>query len=376
MHFRIREVTDQRTMREFIILPESIYRNDSNFVPHLLSERIEFFSKRNPSFEHIEARYFLATGESNQPLGRVSAHIHQIHNKTNGGKTGFFGFFESVENIEVAGALMHAAENWLRSQGMTVIQGPYNFSTNDECGFLFDGYDRPPAILMTYSKAYYISFFEQLGYKKERDLLTFDYHYQGKLPEILTRFEERARFRNHITIRPINLREFDREIDTILNLYNSAWEMNWGFIPLTESEFRYMAGKIRKIMDPSLALIAEIEGKPVAFALSLPDYNELLMQTNGRLLPFGFLKILFGKRKIKKIRLILLGIVKGYRNRGIDISIYLQMFKNCRIRGYQSCEISWILEDNNQVIDAVHRIGGAPGKIYRIYGKSLQPELE
>jgi GNAT superfamily N-acetyltransferase len=369
--FTVTPVTSRRDLMAFIKYPLRLYRNDPCFVPHLLSERKEFFGPGNPLFEFTDVTYLLARDARGDVVGRVTAHINHRHNEFTGESTGFFGFFECAERLDVARALLQATDSWLGEKGMTVVRGPFNFSTNEECGFLVDGFDKPPVFMMPYTKPYYVAFVEELGYTHAKDLLAYDCTYQGHIPEHLERFSERARERMDIKIRKMDMSRFELEVETVFNIYNSAWERNWGFVPMTRGEFKYAAKGLKPIVDPAIALIAEKEGEPVGFSLSLPDYNKLLRTMKGRLLPFGFLHLLLGKRSINRVRVILLGIIPQYRNRGIDALLYYETFKRGLEKGYTSCEISWVLEDNVMMDRAARRMGAVPYKRYRIYEKKL-----
>ena len=368
----IRPVRSPADMRRFIRFPLELYRGDPNFVPHLTLERKQFFDPdKNPIFRFIEAEYLLAFDEAGELAGRISAHVNRRHNGYWNESAGCFGFFECVPRMEVAAALTDAAEQWLGGREIEVIRGPFNFSTNEECGFLAEGFDSPPNIMMPYTKPYYLEMMERQGYRKAKDLLALDYHYQGCVPEYLVRFSRRIRERTGVRVRSLDLDDFEAEIERALRVYNEAWQDNWGFVPMTEEQFRHMARELRPIIDPAVALIAEKDGEPVGFSLSLPDYNQILRRLNGRLLPFGWARLLLGRNTIDRIRVITLGVVEKYRNRAIDVLLYHDTFQNGNRQGYWSCEMSWILEDNAKMIRAMKRMGAEPYKTYRIYEKSL-----
>jgi GNAT superfamily N-acetyltransferase len=367
----LKPAESKRDMDAFIRFPLRHYSRDPFFVPHLLYERKKFFSASNPIFQFTEVTYFLARDEKGEVVGRVTAHINGRHNRHAGEKTGFFGFFECIEDQAAASVLMAAAEDALRARGMKVIRGPFNFSTNEECGFLVQGFDRPPSLMMPYTKPYYPDLMTRLGYSKTRDLLAYEYEYQGNIPDHLVRFSRRIRERKQIVIRSINMQRFVEDVETIFRIYNAAWSQNWGFVPVTEEEFRSTAKDLRSIVDPSIVLIAEKEGRPVGFSVTLPDYNVLLKRMNGRLFPFGFLHLLFGRKSIRRVRTLLLGVVAEYRLSGIDALLIYDTFEKGLSRGYRAGEMSWILEDNVLMRRPVERMGAAIGKVYRIYEKAL-----
>lgn len=372
MRFTVRPVASRRDLRDFIRFPMALYRDDPCFVPHLLAERKEFFDPlKNPLFEFTEVGYFLAHNGAGEVVGRVTAHINRRHNQHWNERTGFFGFFESIEDLEVARALMTAAEQWLRQRGMAAIRGPFNFSTNEECGFLAEGFGQLPAIMMTYTRRYYLDFMDRLGYTPVKDLLAYEMDSHGIEPEYLEKFSQRGQARTGVTIRTLDLRRFEAEVALAFQVYNDAWEENWGFVPMTDAEFRYAAKSLKLIIDPAVALLAEKDGRPVGFSLALPDINPLLRKLRGRLLPFGFVRLLLGRRRVDKVRVIVLGVVEEYRRRGIDVLLYHTTFRNGLPRGYTKCEMSWVLEENKLMRRALERMGGQQTKRYRIYQKSL-----
>jgi hypothetical protein len=225
--------------------------------------------------------------------------------------------------------------------------------------------------MMPYTKPYYPELMTRLGYNKARDLLAYEYEYKGSIPDHLVRFSERIRERKKVVIRPINMQRFAEDVETIFRIYNDAWSQNWGFVPVTEEEFRATAKDLKPIVDPAIVLIAEKEGRPVGFIVTLPDYNALLKKMGGRLFPFGFLHLVFGRRSIKRVRTLLMGVVAEHRLSGIDTLLVYDTFKRGLPKGYRGGEMSWILEDNVLMRRAIERMGAALGKVYRIYEKAL-----
>ena len=368
----IRAIATRRELGEFIRFPLRLYRGDPLYVPHLTWERKGFFNpKKNPLFEFTDVAYFLARDEPGNVVGRVTAHVNRRHNEFWDERTGFFGFFECVEDHEVAASLMEAAEGWLRGRGMERARGPFNFSTNEECGFLAEGFDRPPAIMMPYTRPYYLEFMDRLGYRPVQDLLAFECEYGEVMPEYVARLSRRVRERTGVVVRSLDMRDFEHEVAIAFGVYNSAWQRNWGFIPMTQAEFRYAARTLKPIIDPAIALIAEKDGQPVGFGLGLPDYNVVLKKMRGRLLPFGFLHALLGRRRIGWARLIILGVIDEYRRRGVDMLLYHGMFYNGLPKGYHGCEMGWVLADNEMMVRPIERMGGVASKRYRIFEKDL-----
>jgi len=368
----IQPVVSPKDMRRFIRFPLVLYRDDPLYVPHLLAERRTFFNPRkNPLFEFTDVRYFLALDGRGRVLGRVSAHVNRRHNEFWNERTGFFGFFECVQDMEPAAGLMQAAEAWLLAQGMDRARGPFNFSTNEECGFLAEGFDRPPAIMMPYTPPYYLDMMERLGYGRLKDLLALEYSYPGQIPERLARMSRRVQEHARVTVRCMDMRRFEEEVRKAFHVYNSAWQRNWGFVPMTEAEFRYMARCLKPVIDPAVALMVEKDGRIVAFSLALPDWNVLLRKMHGRLLPFGWIHALAGRRRISNVRVLTLGVIQEYRRSGIDALLYYKTFENGLPHGYRSCEMGWMLEDNEMIIRPMERMGAAVTKRYRIFEKAL-----
>ncbi len=371
MQINILPVSSRNQMKKFIRFPLSLYHDDPYYVPPLLWERKKFFSSANPLFNFTEVAYFLAQENTGKVLGRVTAHINRNHNHFTGEKTGFFGFFECINDIKVAEALMAAAEDWLRQKGMSSIRGPFNFSTNEECGFLAQGFDRLPMIMMPYTRPYYLDFMTHLQYTTAKDLLAYEYTIPGRIPEYLERFSRQVQRRTGVTVRTMDMNRFDEDVATAFQIYNSAWEKNWGFVPVTAAEFEYAARELRPIIDPSMVLFAQQNHQPVAFSFSLPDYNILLKKIRGRLFPTGFFHFLFGRRAIHQVRVALLGILRSHQRRGIDVLLYYHNFRNGLAKGYFKGEMSWVLNDNVLMKRALERMGAKVSKIYRIYEKPL-----
>jgi hypothetical protein len=252
--------------------------------------------------------------------------------------------------------------------------GPGNPSTNDECGVLVDGFDTPPMIMMAHSRPYYDSLLKRCGLGKAKDLLAFLIKADG-VPERLVRGAAVARKRNpDIRVRPMNPRRFADEIDAFLTVYNGAWEKNWGFVPMTDAEVHHMAKQLKPVVDPVLVRIAEHDGRPVGFAMALPDFNQAIRHANGRLFPFGLLKILWHRRNLGRARIVALGILKEYRHSGLDVILYRDMFMDGYAKGYHVGEASWVLEDNVAMIRPLEYMGARPYKRYRLYQAPVDPE--
>ncbi|MFQ6617789.1 MAG: N-acetyltransferase [Fidelibacterota bacterium] len=370
MSVRLIKVEDKKGLNRFIKFAWKIYKGDPYWVPPLISEQKKFFNPSvNPFFQHSEVDFFLV--EKNGELsGRIAAILNRNHNEFQGERTGFFGFFESVNDREVSDTLFDAAAEWLKKRGMEVMRGPMNFSTNDECGLLVEGFNSSPVIMMTYNPPYYSELIENYGFKKAKDLYAYMID-NPEPPEKLVRGVELIKRKKNISLRNVNLKKFDEEVEVIHDIYNSAWEKNWGFIPMTDDEFYYLAKNLKTIVNPELAFIAEVNGLPAGFSLAIPNVNEALIKINGRLFPSGFIKLLWYFKKIKSLRIITMGVKKEFRFMGIDALFYLETFRAGVRRGYKWAEMSWILEDNLMMIRALEDLNARRYKTYRIYDLPL-----
>jgi len=359
----------------FIRMVYPLYQGDSNWVPPLEMERKDFLDrKKNPFFDFGDVELFLAR-RGEQVVGRIAAVKDPHYNEFHGTNEGFFGLFECINDAGVARALFDAASKWLRAQGFGKVLGPMNFSTNHEVGLLVDGFERPPAIMTTYNPPYYATLIEANGFTKAKDLWSFELSSSVQPPEKVARIAEKIRTREGVTVRSVDLKKFEEEVRLIKGIYNAAWEKNWGFVPMTEREFDHLARDMKQIVRPELLLIAEVKGEPVAFSMTIPDANEALKAANGRLttfgLPIGLAKLLLASRKIRRLRLITLGIKEGYRRRGLDAILYLDTLRTAHQLGYEGGEISWTLEDNHLVNRAIESMGGKRSKTHRVYERAL-----
>jgi GNAT superfamily N-acetyltransferase len=359
------------SLREFVQLPWRVNRGDPHWVPPLRkSVRTLLDRDRHPFHRHAEVEYFLAR-RGGEPVGRVAAIVNHLHNEFHEERTGFFGFFEVLEDAEAAAALLESAAAWLRGRGMDRMRGPTSFSTNEEVGVLVEGFDAPPTVLMTHNPPYYGSLLERAGLRKEKDLLAY-WHQGGQPTERLLRGSERIAARAGVRIRTLDLKRFREEVELIQEIYNSAWARNWGFVPMTEAEIAFMARELRPVVDPDLCLFAEVEGKAVGFSLALPDVNQALRKLpSGRLLPFGWLRLLRELRRIRVFRVITLGLRPGYQHSGIGAGLYLRTWSEGLRKGYQGAEASWILQDNLEMVQAIEKMGWKEYKRYRIYERPL-----
>jgi hypothetical protein len=360
-----------KDLHRFVTLPWSLNEGDPHWVPPLIGETKKFFDRSHPFFEHGNIRPYLAR-KNGRVVGRIASIRNRAHEEFHDEAMGFFGFFESEDDSDIARALLEPVRRDLAAEGLQAMMGPVNPSTNEECGVLVDGFDTPPMIMMTHNPPYYDALLTGAGLAKAKDLLAYYLRPDG-IPERLERGAALARRRlKGVEVRGLDKRRFKREIETFLEVYNQAWERNWGFVPMTRAEVDHMAKQLKQIIDPGLVRIAEKEGQPVAFALGMPDINVALRHANGRLFPLGLAKILWHSRRISRLRILALGLVDGYRRTGLDVVMYHEIFRYGLEHGYREGEFSWILEDNLPMRRPLDVMGAHPYKTYRLY-QSLLP---
>lgn len=370
MPITVRPADGRRDFGRFVDLPWSLYRDDPRWVPPLRRDVADLFdARKNPFFEHAEVRPFLAEN-AGRVVGRIAAIVNRAHNAFHGDRVGFFGFFECEDDVPAARALFGAAAEWAGARGMTALRGPMNFSTNDDCGSLILGFDTAPMIMMPHNPPYHARLYEECGFAKEKDLLAYHLTVAG-MPERLARGAEAIRRRRKIAVRPLRMREFGREVERIWEVYNDAWERNWGFVPMTRAEMLHMAAQLRPAVDPAFAQFAEIDGETVGFGVALPDWNLALAHANGRLFPFGAVAIWWHSRRIRQVRVLTLGLRKGARFSGADTLMIAAMFESAAKKGVTAAEMSWVLEDNTAMRQPIERLGGRVYKTYRVYEKPL-----
>lgn len=373
----IRPVRTRRELKRFVRVPFRLHRDSPQWVAPLVFERMRFLDRgRNPYFEHAEAECFLAERDG-EPVGRISAQVDERWDEFQGGRDGMFGFFETVEDREVAAALLGAAEGWLRERGRERILGPMDFTTNDEVGILIEGHELRPMILQPWHPPYYRGLIEGLGYGKAVDLLMW-FLGLGELkegdrfaPEIHAAAEKALR-EEGVTIRNMRKREMADEVRRFMEVYNEAWGKNWGFVPVTDAEVEFQAKSLKQVLDEDWAFIAEKDGVPVGAGLTLPDINQVLAKLNGRLLPLGWLRFLLGRRRIDRVRVFALGVKHELRHSGVAAGLYLKNLEAASPDGIPGGETGWILETNEAMNRAMEGMGGRIVKRYRVYEKALE----
>lgn len=369
----VRPVVSRADRARFIDMQWRIYADDPNWVPPLrMAVRDLLNPSRHPFHQHAEVQCFLALRDGDV-VGRICAVVNHRSNEFHDERVGTFGLFETIDDEDVARVLLDTAAGWLRERGMHVMRGPMNLSTNDELyspGVLIEGFDSPPLVMMAHTPRYYQKLLEGNGLQKARDLISY-WVDAPEPPPRLQRMYDRLTRMDGVRIRTIDMSRLDDEIDLILQIYNSAWERNWGFVPMTDAEFDHLAKSFRPVVEPRLCVIAEVDGRAVGFALTLPDYHQVLKRLNGRLLPFGLIKFLWYRRKIDAARVLTLGLRPDYRRRGLDAMMIVRIWEQAVQLGYAQGECSWILEDNWDMRRGIERVGGQVYKTYRIYEKAL-----
>lgn len=364
----IKPVRTKKEFMQFIKLQWKIYAGDPHWVPPLLMDRIKILSKeKNPFFQHAEMEMFLAE-KNGELVGRIAAIKNDIHLQYHDDNAGFFGFFECINDQEVANALFDASKAWLKTKGLSIMRGPASPSSNDEWGMLLEGFDDSPRLLMTYNPEYYIKLCENYGLTKSKDLYAYKIENKKiKQSEKLSRVAEIAAKRSGIVIEELNLKDLNNELKKIKYLYNKAWAPNWGFVPLTDAEIDAMAEDLKQLVEPSLVLFGKINGELVGFALVMLDYNAVFKYMNGKLFPFGFLKLFTKKKEIKWARIITLGVIPEYQKRGLDSVFYNQIVNRAEKLGIHLGEASWILEDNDMMNRGAEVMNAELYKKYRVF---------
>ncbi len=366
---------ETRDVKKFIDFPHDLYKGDPNYVPELYISQAKLFNrKKNPLFHDAEVDLFLAYKDG-KIVGRIAAVDNGGYKKFTGNNDGFFGFFDVIEDYAVAEALLNTAKEWCKQKGLSNMIGPVNFSTNDTCGMLIDSYDVPPVILMTYNKKYYNDFVERFGFRKKMDLLAYRIGTKENMNQRVIAMRpllENRLKRDGIVIRKFNMKNFKSEVDKLHEVYNAAWEKNWGFVPMTKEEFRFAASDMKAIVDTDFAYVAEHNGKAIGFALTVPNLNEVTINIKkGRLFPTGLFTLLMNQKKVKSVRIITLGVIEGYRKSGIDACFYAMNLEAAAKKGIEYGEASWILENNDLMNKALLHIGGKVYKKYRLYEMGL-----
>jgi len=370
----ILEVKSKKELTKFIDFPHDLYSNDPNYVPMLFMEQEALLNeKKSPFFLHSTATYYLAYKDG-KIVGRIAAILNKNHISFTGRNEGFFGFFDVINDYEVAKSLLDRAELWLKEKGVTKVMGPANFSTNETVGLLVDNFETPPYIMNTYNFSYYQDILEKYGFVKQTDLLCYKM-VTADMPVDIMEFGEKLEKRlaeRGIIIRKLNMKHYKKEIESFLPVYNASWSENTGFVPMTDAEIKQIAKDLKAVVDPDFIYFAIKDSKVIGVSLTIPNVNEIQKNVKrGRLLPFGLFKILFGLKKIKTVRILALGTLKEYRRLGIDVCFYVRNMKTAKEKNIIEAEASWILEHNEMMNRALEHINGKVYRKYRIYEKAV-----
>jgi len=377
-HTGIYLASESSEIREFLNFPYSLYKNHPQWIAPLLMEQKKLIdTRKNPFYDNADIALFVAT-RNGKTVGRIAAIHNRTYNEHHSTNIGFFGFFDCVDDQKICDLLMKTVGDWFSDKGIVEVLGPTNPGMMDVIGVLVEGYEHEPGLLMPYNFPYYDQLLSNAGMTKAMDMFAYRVTQQTVTLDRMQRAADIVRSRiPSLTIRDVNLKDFANEVTIIRSIFNAAWAKNWGFVPLSERQFNYLAKDLKTIVDTNFAHIAEIDGKPVAFSIALPDMNQALKHINGKLLPFGILKVLYYARKIRQIRTALMGVIPEYQGKGIDALLHKQTIENGLVKGFDSAELSWVLESNVEMIRVAERIGASVEKRYRMYTKTYgEPERQ
>ncbi len=372
---RVVPVTGKADLDRFIALPETVLGADPAWVPPLqLERRMHLSAKSNPYFQHARWQAWIAWRGA-RPVGRISAQVDDLHLERHADATGFFGMLDAEDDPDTFAALFAAAEDWLRGEGMRRVRGPFSLSINDEVGLLVDGFDTPPVFMMGHARPYYAARVESCGYRKAKDMLAYLVAPDFPAPKVMQRLL--AKSGRSVRVRPIDRRRFDQELAVLRDIFNDAWADNWGFVPFTEAEFKELGHSLRLLIAPELIQVAEVDGEPAAFIVALPNVNEAIRDLHGRLLPFGWAKLLW-RLKVRfprSARVPLMGVRRRFHDTplgpGLAFLVIDAVRRHLVARGVRQVELSWVLEDNAGMCNIIEAIGGRAYKRYRVYEKPL-----
>lgn len=370
-------LADRRAVARFVKVPWFIHREhwpSEHWVPPLLMDRRDYLNPRkNPMWKHMEGRLWLAR-QGGKDVGRIAAVIDRAHNGFHGEKTGFVGMFESPKDETISNALFEVALDWMRGRGMTKAFGPTELNSNYMWGCLLDAYDRDPGINMPYNPPYYPELFEAAGFAKSKDLLQWEFDVTSDVPPRIARVADRVKKREKLVIRELDHANWEAEVDRCLDIYNDAWDENWGFVPLDRDEWQHIAKDLKMVLNPKLGLMAEVDGEPVAFAVSIMNVNPTLKKVDGRLNLRGLFHLIWDTQISNAVdsgRLILLGIRRAYRRRGIDVMLMVETHRAGQSLGYVSGELGWTLEDNDMINSPIKLFGAEICATYRLYERAI-----
>ena len=378
MSVEIRPVTSRRDLRAFVELPYRLYATERRWVPPLRFDvRRRLNRSRNPFFRHARAQYLLAR-RGGRVVGRICAHVDDNLNRFQDNAWGLFGWFECEDDAEVASALLGAAEAWLREQDRDRMVGPFDFTTNDPCGILVEGFERRPVVLNPWTPPHYPALLEGAGLEKAMDLLMWELRIEGRdrVHSAIWEMADKVEAHHDIVCRPMRKADMHAEVERFLEVYNAAWERNWGFVPLSDDEVRAYARELKPLLDEHWAFVAERrhDGEVVGAALTLPDYNQVLERMGGRVLPTGWLTFLRHRRRIDAVRVFALGVKPGYQHTGIAARFYQMHFDSAEVTPQKHGEMGWILEINRPMNRAMEGMGGSVVSRYRLYERRFRDD--
>jgi len=375
MNFTIKKVENKADLHKFVVSQRNFYKNDPNFVHPMIYDRMKMFDKtKNPFFAHSEMEFWFAINKS-EVIGRIAAIKNNNHNSTHNDKVGFFGFFECIDNLYVAKALLDTAADYLKSKGLTHIRGPENPSQNDEVGLLIEGFDGTPVVLMAYNPPYYANLIELAGFGKAKDLYAYKLIHADYMTPKMERLQALVRERNKVTARNVefkNKAQYNKDVETLKEIYNQAWVPNWGFVKMTDEEFYFLAEDLKKIAEPDFTFIVESNSEPAGFALALPDINQALVHNKKGGLIGAAWHLITKRKRIDLVRIIVLGVLPKFQKSGIDTVIYHEIGLRCEKHKIPFAEASWIMEDNTMMNRALSTtVKGNLYRKYRIYEKVI-----
>lgn len=373
----IRLVNNKRDHRAFVQLPHVVFAQDSAWIAPLNFERSQHISSRhNPFFEHGRAQLFLAN-MNGQTVGRISAQVDDLRLARYQDSTGMFGFLDGIDDPHVFSALFKAAENWLEAEGMTRVIGPFSFSINEETGLLVEGFEHPPSVMMGHAAPYYQTHVEAAGYQKIKDVLAYDFDNSRELPRGLAGMLAKVHATGDLEVRPLSKKYLDRDLAILIDIFNDAWSENWGFTPLSAAEIHKLGQDLKMLVEEEFIAFASYRGEPAAMAVTLPDINRAARGLNGKLLPFGWAKLLLRLKfsPPEAVRLPLMGVRKKFHGTPVGSALAMSVIDAIRTyhvkRGTRRAELSWILEDNLATRRMIEAIGGTAYKTYRIFERNL-----
>ncbi len=372
----VRAVSSRREMRAFVELPYELYAGDPTWIPPLLTEQRHQFSPKSAFFEHAQVRLFVAYRDG-RPVGRISAQIDELHIERYADATGHFGVLEAIDDPAVFAALLAAAEEWLRAQGMKRVVGPFNLSINGDIGILTEGFEHPPVFLTGHGRPYYDARVKALGYHKVKDVVAYSMDPAATPPRTMVESARRAREAARVSFRPLDKSRMNEETAVLSAIFNDAWEHNWSFVPWTQAEFAELAGALKYLVPRELVQFAEVDGETAAMLVIVPNLNELIGDLRGRLLPFGWAKLLWRLRfqKPRSARVALMGVRQKFQDSSMAMALVFGLIEAVRAsgatQGMKYLEMGWVLEDNFALLRVMRLLGGRQYKNYRLYEKSL-----